>query len=538
MGVSFMKIIFVAISVIFLVSTFLLSVALSQNKDGTQIIGAQSVVRKAGEILVEKATITSPKGETIEFDLGTLYVSENRSDPKSRIIGVGFARFRALQPSNSPPTFQLPGGPGGSFINGLKPGTNGKHPVAGGVDFYRSISDVIFIDQRGASERGDVLKFKYRTLEHPLDQPLSVERDLAGFTDFTRKSVADFTKRGFDLRGYNVKDLAEDVNDLRKALGYQQITLVGQSFGSQWSFAVMRIHPEIVARALLSGVEPLDCGYDMPSHVFAAVQRMWREAEKDVRLKPYLPPGGLMQVAREVVQRLERTPVRVPVKDSKSSEVSTVTLGAEDFREKFHTELNDNGPAFLLSLYYQHYDDLAQYAISFRRSHEVEVSILGPLVDTSLAVTSRREYLLRKDPAAEFLGEWNFSSYLATADMWPTPDVGDDFRNEVLSRIPVIFVVGDWDTSTPIENALGIAPYFLNSLTLIVEHGRHASLKKIAGESPTTLAALLEFVKTGNTEKLPARITLAVPKFDVPSFPAPSATGPPTSITVRSSPAP
>jgi hypothetical protein len=63
--------------------------------------------------------------------------------------------------------------------------------------------------------------------------------------------------------------------------------------------------------------------------------------------------------------------------------------------------------------------------------------MIGPLIDTSLGVTPKREYLLRTDAGTEFLGHWNFDSYLATADIWPTEDVGDEFRTEVVSHIPV-----------------------------------------------------------------------------------------------------
>ena len=109
---------------------------------------------------------------------------------------------------------------------------------------------------------------------------------VAAFQAFAKTTVAEYAKKGIDLAGYNVKECAHDVEDLRKALGYEKITLCGTSFGSQWSFAVMRLHPDSVARALLSGVEPLDHGYDMPSYVFAAVQRMWRTIEADDRFKP------------------------------------------------------------------------------------------------------------------------------------------------------------------------------------------------------------------------------------------------------------
>jgi pimeloyl-ACP methyl ester carboxylesterase len=475
--------------------------------------------RKAGEVVIESASLTTPNGETIPFELGTLYVPENRSDPRARIIGVGFARFRPPHPTGVPPIFQLIGGPGASFLEGLKPGNNQQRVP--GFDLYRGMGDVVFIDQRGYSERGEILKFKYRSIGHPLNEPLSIARDTAAYVSMSHAAVDSFRKKGVDLRGYDVQECADDVNDLRRALGYDRIVLVGQSFGSQWSFAVMRRHPDIVARALLTGVEPLDFAYDMPSHVLAAVQRMWWEAEKDPRLKPYLPAGGLMAAAREVLQRLEREPVKVSVKNEKTGELITITLGKEDFQRTLNQEKGGTDPAFILSLYYGHYDEWARSALDFRQSRDAEEAIIGPLIDTSLGVTPRREYLLRNDPAAALLGQWDFESYLATADIWPSQDVGDELRNEVVSRIPVVFVEGDWDTSTPIENTLSVAPYFVNGKVLIVERGKHFALKQMLEDSPDTVTALTEFVRSGKTTNLPMRITLPVQKFQVPKFPPP-----------------
>ena len=475
--------------------------------------------RKAGEVVIDSAWLTTPGGEIIHFELGTLYVPENRSDPKTRIIGVGFARFRPPHPTGAPPTFHLDGGPGASFLTGLKPGNN-KLPMPG-IDLYRGIGDVVFIDQRGYSERGDVLTFKHLTTEHPLDRPISIARDVAGYVAMSHAAVDAFSLKGVDLRGYDIKECADDVNDLRKALGYTQIILVGQSFGSQWSFAVMRRHPEIVARSLLMGVEPLDFGYDMPSHVLAAVQRMWWEAEKDPQLQPYLPKGGLMAAAREILRRLETEPVHVRVKNEKTGETITISMGKEDFQRTFATEKGGDQPAFVLSLYYGHYAEWAQAALTFRQAREAEEVIIGPLIDTSLGVTPRREFLLRSDPAIEFLGQWDSRSYLETADIWPSKDVGNEFRNEIVNQIPVVFVAGDWDTSTPIENTLAVAPYFPNGHVLIVEHGKHSALKRIVEDAPEITTALMEFVRTGNTARLPTRMTLPVPKFEVPRFPPP-----------------
>jgi pimeloyl-ACP methyl ester carboxylesterase len=489
---------------------------------GVACFGTQASDKgKAGEVFIEPATLTTPETGAVHFELGTLYVPENRADPKSRIIGVGFARFRALQPTGAPPTFHLPGGPGGSYLTVLQQDNKQLARLLERIALFRRIGDVVFVDQRGYSERGDRLTFKYRRPEEPLDQPTRLARSTSAFVDLARAAVAEFAGKGIDLRGYTVKELADDVNDLRRALGYDRITLVGTSFGSQWSFAVMRRHPNIVMRALLSGVEPLDCGYDMPSHVFAAVQRMWWEAEKDPRLQPYLPPGGLAAAAREVLRRLERAPANVKVKDDKTGETVTVVLGREDLQRGFPR--GTDGPAFILSLYYEQYDQWARSVIAGRRSREAELSLIGALIDTSLGVTPRREHLLRTDAGIEFLGQWNFDSYLATAEIWPTADVGDEFRTEVVSRIPVVFAQGDWDTSTPVENVLNVAPYFPNGRVVIATHGGHGVIGPIAEHLPEVMATLLEFLQAGSTANLPARVTLPAPKFTVPDFPPPAA---------------
>ena len=468
---------------------------------------------KAGEFVIEPASVAVSGTNTIEYELGTLYVPENRADPGSRVIGVGFARFKAVQPTKAPPVFLLPGGPGGSFVRSTK-------SMVSQIQRYRGAGDVVLADQRGASDRGEVLKYGVRLPEQPLDQPASLARSTAAYAQVAREVVADFAKKGIDLRGYTVRECVEDVNDLRKALGYEKISLVGVSFGSQWSFAIMRQRPEIVARALLSGVEPVDFGYDMPSQVLAAMRRYWKEAEKDKTLQPYMPAGGLEAAAREILKRLERAPVKVQVKDPKGGEPATITLGSEDFQRDFLHKASD-GPAFLLSLYHERYDAWAATVLGKRRRRQDELKLIGPLIDTSLGVTPKRERQLRGDPATEFLGQWNWDSYIATAEIWPSPDVGDNFRTPVKTSIPVIFIQGDWDTQTPMENTLAIIESFPNGRVVIAEHGEHGALEPALQRLPRAGADVLDFLRTGNMPNLPERVTLPVPKFAVPDFPAP-----------------
>ena len=472
-----------------------------------------NVVHKAGDIVIEPATIDVAVGK-VEYELGTFYVPENRSDPKSRVIGIGFARIKATKQTGAPPTFHLPGGPGNSYLSMLK-------GVINNLLRFRVISDVVIVDQRGFSDRGEVLKFSYKYPDEPLDQPGSIGRSTAAFVEMSKAAVADYAKNhpNVDLKGYTAKECAADVNDLRKALGYEKIQLVGISYGSQWSFATMRLFPEIVARAMLSGVEPLNDGYDMPTLVMEGVKRQWKVAEADKGLAPYIPEGGLEAAAKAVLKRFE-TPIKVTVKDKSGAEV-TVTLGKEDVqRDLLHR--GPDGPAWLLSLYHQHYDAWALSVIGRRRAHQAEQKMIGPLIDTSLGVTPEREKQLRSDPATEFLGQWNWDAYIASKDIWPTDDVGDDFRTPVKTEIPVLFLQGDWDINTPVENTLNIAKSFTHSKVLICEHGGHGTIEGTARNCPKEWVEVLKFVETGELPTLPEKVTFPLPKFPLPDFPAPT----------------
>jgi pimeloyl-ACP methyl ester carboxylesterase len=234
-----------------------------------------------------------------------------------------------------------------------------------------------------------------------------------------------------------------------------------------------------------------------------------------------------MAAAQEVLKRLERQPVQVPVpglNDAKTGSPITITLGYEDF-QKTPALRSVDGPAFVLSLFHRHYDEWAFVTNASRRGGTTLFPVITALIDTSLGVTPRRRHLLRTDPATALLGQWNFDSYLATADIWPTADVGDDFRAEVVTSIPVVFIHGDWDLQTPIENTLQIAPFFPKSHVMIVERGGHGAMNQVGLHHPETMQALIDYLKTGNMERLPTRVAVPAPKFRAPNFPPPGGSG-------------
>jgi hypothetical protein len=242
---------------------------------------------------------------------------------------------------------------------------------------------------------------------------------------------------------------------------------------------------------------------------------MWHTVDHDERFKPYLPEGGMAEAARVVIERLEQGPIRLEADDPTTGKKRLVgVLGPSSF--PWHE------PSLILEIYH---GQTKKWEIDPDRvrNHPQSINLIWPLIDTSLGVTPARRHLLWNDPATRYLGRGDFARFLATADIWPSPDVGDDFRTPVLCEIPVVFAQGDWDFQTPIENTLEIAPFFINSRVVFAEQGGHGVLDNILDEQPQVWSELEEFVRTGDMAGIPARVELQPSRrFSPPTFPMPS----------------
>ena len=458
---------------------------------------AQEKKHQAGDIEFETSIFTTRSGDKLKFQLGTFYVKENRNNPESRIIGIGFALHKARRPLNpaSPPIFFLPGGPGSSYIRS-------KLPILG--EQLWENCDVVLVDQRGYSQRGGIVNDRTFSVR-PLKSDATLEDRVAEYIRFSREVVKRYSKTEVDLRGYSVTECIEDVHELRQALGYKKITLRGQSFGSQWSFGIMRKYPESVERALLSGVEPLNNSYDMPSHVFSAIRRMWRFIDKDKRFKPYLPAGGMEEAAEAVIARLENGGIRV---FAEGENEPVRILGSDDFPYW--------DPRSILELYHGQLSRWAKPRSGWGRPS----TLLQAMIDSSLNTTPARRQRLWNDPAVRYLSRRNFAGLMASAEVWPSPDVGDEFRTPVKCDVPVVFINGDWDVKTPIENMYEIVPYFSNRHQVVVHRAGHGTITtNMERQHPEFIDQLVEFLKTGDITGIPAEINVdSFVTFSPPEF--------------------
>ena len=461
-------------------------------------------------------------GEVATAEEGLLFVPENRAKPSSRTIAVHFLRIRGTRHEASPILF-LPGGPGSFVVRANLEQPRYQREIA----FLRASGrDILFVNQRGNPFVPLAPDLVWPSQTAPLDRPQTVDREMAALRKAVEEGQRDWTARGVDLAGYDITNIADDVEDLRTALGYERIILRGGSFGSQWSFAFLKRHPASVDRALLRGVEPLDYGYDSPAFLWNAVQRVAAAAEADPKLKPLIPPGGLVGAIKTIIARLDREPQVVTIRDPKRGTDVRVTVGPYDFisalkyptPQPYRANLQ-RWPRFILEVYRGDYRYVAAKAYAGRTGGG-DRAMIGFLIDNSLGITKAREARLTREPEQHWIGPlepW----YFATRDITVTPHVPESFLADWTIDRPVVMFQGDMDFSTPMENAQHQAEFLRRGHLTIVHGGTHSVDDEMEQFLPDLAGALQRYLSVDSDEEidaaihaLPAEASLPAPTFE------------------------
>jgi len=464
----------------------------------------------AGELLSHPAVVLPVGADPLIVESGEYFVPESRADASDRIVSIPFYRLRSTAAKPAAPIFLVAGGPGVSGIEDVHNNKDWRRMAL----LYRGIADVIVFDQRGAGRSRPKLDCPQR-VSLPLNTPMTLE---SYSTQLREQSIACrrmWEERGADLTAYNTAESAADIDALRVALGYNKIALVGGSYGSHLSLAVLRQFPKSIERAVLHGVVGPDHIYDLPSEVLAALARLAADAERSEHIGPHVPPGGLIQALVTVLQRLERAPLKITVQHR--GEPVEITLGKYDIQRLAFSGARDreklDWPARIIAMYHGDFSSVASYAI-YARNENID-SAMHTMMDCSSGLSKRRLRRLRSDPveaaAAEIMGDVNIERF-ATCAAWGSKDLGKEFRSNVVSSIPTLIIQGSWDVLTPVANGNQIAADMGNAHVVRVEGGTHRVLYDLVAEWQPAEKLLKDFL-VGKEIAPPHIVQLPAPSF-------------------------
>jgi pimeloyl-ACP methyl ester carboxylesterase len=170
---------------------------------------------------------------------GLLFVPENRRARASRLIHIPVMKIASLSRPAREPIFYFFGGPGATNVHAWWPEAFFRDRDFVQVG-YRGVDGSPKIECPGA---GDALAGA---------RPLSPDRlEAAGRA--IAACLSGLRDGGVDLDGYTMLDVVDDVEAVRRAMGYDRIHLLSHSYGTQLAYLFARRHPRRVARNLMVG---------------------------------------------------------------------------------------------------------------------------------------------------------------------------------------------------------------------------------------------------------------------------------------------
>lgn len=414
----------------------------------------------------EPSLFTALDGQEIAAEQGRLTVPEDRSRPEARSIELALVRFPAVTPRPGPPVVYLAGGPGSSGIDSAR---GSRLPL---LLALREIGDVIALDQRGTGSSAPSLICQ-ESWTHPRDQPLDPERTLTVIRERARSCAEMLEQQGTNLSAYNANAIADDLEDLRQALGVPQISLLATSYGTHLALAAIRRHEASIHRAVLMGVVGPDHTLKLPATIQRRLEELGRlngypETESGA---PTFPAA-----VETVLARLAEEPVTVKAIDPLAGQEVELRVGKFDLQLATIQALgNDHSAARLPSAYRLMLDgDFSSLAPAMLKARKGWLGRAMPYaVICASGASDERWRAVTEQETRTALGRWLDFPFPDVCQSWGVPDLGPEFRSPLSSQVPVLLISGSHDVRTPPENADEVLKGFPRGHHLVVEGAGH-----------------------------------------------------------------
>lgn len=399
---------------------------------------------------------------------GSLEVYEDRASGRGRKIALNMVILPALGAKPAPdPVFFFAGGPGQGAA-GIA-GFLADGPLAK----IREQRALVFVDQRGTGKSNPLSCTLYNAddnLQGYFEEMFPVEQV---------RACRERLEKIADLKLYTTSVAIDDLDEVRRALGYEKINLYGGSYGTTVALAYLRRYGAHVRSAVLAGVAPLDFKLPLPFAKGAqhAMESLVNDCAADAACRAAFPK--LREEFQSILERLAKSPVVVDVVNPFTRQPQRISLGRGPFTERLRLMLYDHGssrmvPALIHRAYQGDFKPFVLTTLPQARAtyHSLSLGMYFS-VTCSEGVPFITEEDISRETAATFIGDYRVRVHQRACREWPRAGVPKDFTSAFKSDAPVLMLSGEVDPASPQWLGAQVARHLPNGLQLTIPHTAH-----------------------------------------------------------------
>jgi pimeloyl-ACP methyl ester carboxylesterase len=369
---------------------------------------------------------------------GTLTVFEDREAGTGRSISLHIVVLPALtDETRADPLFFLAGGPGqGAALMAVS--------VQAAFARVQRHRDIVLVDQRGTGR------------SNPLNCPVETNSLAAAFgsdEDALSKLHACLERLDADVRQYTTPVAMDDLDEVRRHLGYDRINLYGGSYGTRAALVYLRQHGNHVRSIVLDGAAPTD----MRLPLFTArdagrsLQALTEACTAEDGCRAAYP--NLPARLRALLARLEASPDRVRLTHPRTGVPETVEISARSLASIVFGALYSPATAALLPILIERaetgdYQGLVALAFAGDQSENMSVGMqLSVICSEDAPLISSAD--VTRETAGSIFGVHLVSGQRRACEMWPRASLPPDYHAPIRSEVPALVLSGAVDPVTP-----------------------------------------------------------------------------------------
>jgi len=406
--------------------------------------------------LFEPSTCQFINAYRLNVECGYLIVPEDRAQPDGPTVRLHVAIFRSTNSDPEPnPVIYLAGGGGVNHLD-----SSGYYLNNGGNEILET-RDYIMYNQRGAHYNQPSLRCQNYSdfLGELAGQNLSSEEYHARKLEFLFDCRDDLLDRGINLNMYNSAVNAADLEDLRVALGYDQVNLYGTSYGTRLALTMIREYPERVRSVIIDSVFPPQVNYfsEFATNAYLTYNKLFASCQDDSRCREIYP--NLESVFYQVIDELNEYPASLTWMDD------TIFFNGGVFSEAIYlmlytAEIGD-APKAIYEASRGNFSAIEPYVLgaleittaninwgayySIHCSEEALLDTFDHAIELSANLPQQiNDYYLYTGPSAAI---FNFS----LCESWGVESADPIESEPIFSDIPTLVLTGHFDPITPPE---------------------------------------------------------------------------------------